>query len=311
MISLYMGGCKGKDDANGNSQKAAEKKTENKVDNDLVSSVVVIYLLAHTIVNLFIVYKMLDKNSNNILDKIKKDLRNVKKDIEGLSKPTYHTQVEHKTTADNSSSEKIISMINRIDLGPINERLNQILVLLKQHPTVQSASKQDVNCADSFNIILNTLTDNNDTIMQKIMDTMSEIKALKDKLDPFSDTRFMPLRINFPENVSLISLAYYSMNESKDNQALALRNFIRDFSKILGLHALSQNPEQLDQAYEALKVILENRTVELILPKQGAVYDDKTMNQNKVYGENSTVFSVVYPGFVLDDHMEKALVDVK
>jgi outer membrane murein-binding lipoprotein Lpp len=290
--------------------KASERSLMKQNKNQTI--IIVAYLLVLSIGHLIIVKVLLEQLVKNSLSGISSRVEKIKSKIDELDERTRRfISILEKHSSDSANANGQLTT-NQFDLKPVEDWFRKIEHTIDaQFRTMNNALQRDKTEEQNIQSINCRLDGLNSSLEIQMSEIISEIQDMKSKLDPLSDDRFMPLRVNFPENFPLISQAYYTMNKSNDSQAHALRSFIRDYAKIIGLHAISQNPEQLELTYSALREILKDRPLELILPRHGSVFDPDKMNQDKVYGENATVFRIVYPGFIIEDTIEKALVDVR
>ncbi|MCB5271270.1 MAG: hypothetical protein LHW56_05445 [Candidatus Cloacimonetes bacterium] len=271
------------------------------------------WVLLLMMAQLFLLYQLLNNINLALAPKDASDIGRIKTGLK---------TVEELLTSQGKGTNK------RIDESDVQEALTSIKAAIEKSDLTDSvrALAHLVNNLNKEVEQIKASAKSSDTQNEHTQKSLEELQALMNlqfeelgkttqkvlnKIDSATDARFLNLRIHFREHYELISLALNVLDSNPGDQKAAMQKFIRDSSKILGLHSLSDTPERLSLAYIALSDILKSYQTELIAPKPGDSFDRQFMEQDKAYGDTKTVMKVIYPGFKLGEHIEKALVDVK
>ncbi|MDD2423044.1 MAG: nucleotide exchange factor GrpE [Candidatus Cloacimonetes bacterium] len=262
---------------------------------------------------LFLLYKPSNKINLALAPKDASDIRGIKTKLETVE-DILRRQGEDTNTRDivKVVQEALASCKAAIDKSDLTNSVRELVLFVnnlnKEVEQIKTSAKSGDAQIEQTRKSLEELQTKMNLQFEQLNATTQKVLS---KIDSATDTRFLNLRIHFREHYELISLALNVLDSNPGDQKAAMQKFIRDSSKILGLHSLSDTPERLSLAYMALSDILKSYQTELIAPKPGDSFDPQLMEQDKVYGDTKTVMKVIYPGFKLGEHLEKALVDVK
>jgi|LSQX01.2.fsa_nt_gb flagellar basal body-associated protein FliL len=212
---------------------------------------------------------------------------------------------------------ELAGMIKQLSSGVKNMKIDapdvkfpnlESMMITQKNDLLSSIRALEVN--ENIELHYEQATDKLSDIINISKEIQDNIKKLFNILEPEKDERFMNIRIHFKDSYELVRDRFYKMEKEAEDICSAIESFMKDFSLIMSLHAISSDREKLEKAYLVLKDILSDYEVELILPMPRDEYDESIMDQNKIYGDSNKVHKVVYPGFRHENYQFKAEVDV-
>lgn len=274
-----------------------------------------------------VIYWFFTRDLHDKINSIERQSHDIKSSVKNLNYTMDHIKDQPKVreviTKEVAKSDPVFP---KIDTSKMEEDIQNISKLTMHLFKILEEQKKDntviyetitETCQNNKAELAKESQESKDLFDTKISLLELELTELKDNVmkilnyvNPEKDMRFHKLKIYFPERYEIIRKSFDILENSDADLVERLKSFIHEFSFTLGLHALSEDKEQLTIAYNVLNDILAQFELRLILPMPDEAFEEATMNQEKIFGGSNSIYTVIFPGFATADHVEKALVNV-